>query len=220
MKELVTKCYGTVAKAVKRTEISRATWYRLMGGTHGAIPQGLGARLQRLVLINLGDAGNRRFLAAMTYRGNVPAMKRYWAWAFERHHRLWQRRGPFWRRDGNVIAPVKGAEERREARRAYANALDTRVEAEVTEYAKFKRWLQLNFIDQHRLMVALMRILEPFLEAPESGFIELTWDEVPPSSRRQYVRDAVKRERWLLEARGPAQQRADRIAATALDGGG
>lgn len=217
IRELIQEHAGGVLKAERETGISRASWNRLLGCQCRAISQSLGSHLQRLILLHMGDAGNRRFLNAMTMPGTVPAIRRYWAWALERQQRLWQRRGKLWRRlpDGSIVA-VKGKDSRRRARMAYARGLDLKIEGEVRQYVEFKQWLKDHFIDQHRVTLALMRILEPFLEAPESGFIEMTWDEAPAAGRRECVREAVRRERWLLQRRGPAQQRAERVATRAM----
>jgi hypothetical protein len=220
--ELAQKAGGVVALSrytpnSRATPISRATWNRLIRGKHSAISHQLASCLQRIILVNMGDRGNRRFLAAMTHRGTPRTMRRYWRWGFERRYRLWERRGPFWERDGHgSITEVRGRAERRRARMKYADALQHEVRKEVPEFVKLLKWMQRQYIDNDRFKVVQMRILEPFLEAPESGFIELSWEELTEASRREYVREAVRREKWFLDVRGPAQQRAEALAAMDL----
>ncbi len=62
-----------------------------------------------------------------------------------------------------------------------------------------------------RVDLAMLRILEPLLEASESAFIERHWRELTADEMRAFIRHGIARERILLN-RPPSDERAQAIA--------
>ncbi len=207
--------FQTVDGIAKRTKINRSTWYRLLGGKHPAIAQRIASHLQRLVRTYLGKAGERRFLDAITYPGAVSVTRAYYRWGTERWTRQRRRPGPTWDVRGGLPILVVGKAAKLHLRERLADELDKAVEAEVPQYGAFVKWMQSRWVDQARLRVAKMRIIEPFLEAYESQLVEMRWGDLPKLERLEYVRAAIKNERWLLERRGAHQERAEAVARQA-----
>ncbi len=208
--------FGRVDVAADKTGINRSTWYRLLSGNHPAIAHRNAARLQKLVGFYLGKKGERRFLAAIAEPGADSVAKAYFRWASERFIRHRRRPGPLWVLRDGVPQRVSGKAAKLFVRDALAMALDKAVTAEVPQYRAFVVWMQRRYVDQQRLRAAKMRILEPFLEAYESDFVEMRWEELPKLERLEYVRASVKNEQWLLERRGHHTERAQAVAGMVL----
>ena len=212
IRDLIAAEYGSVEAAARRTKIDRSTWYRLLSGKHSGLAQQVAYHLQRLISSSLGSAGYKRFLTAMTYPGAERMMRTYQRWAHERQERHFRRSGDLWKRSMDGLSSrVIGRAEKRMVRNRLASELEVHISAEVPEYKKFEQWMTARWFDRNRILVAKMRILEPFLDFAESGFIEMAWQELPASQRRRHVRTAIERERWLLQRRGPAAIRAEEI---------
>ena len=205
---------GSVDEMARRTTINRSTWYRLLSGSHRAIAHRVAAHLVGLIRAHLGKAGVDRFVRATTYPGAVSAARVYRQWARERRTRLRRRPGTLWERPrDSTPRPIIGRLARLKARSQYASELEAIIAAEVPAYREFQRWMQRRYFDEDRIVVAKMRILEPFLEAPESGFIEKSWHELPALERRECVRSAIRWEKWLLQQRGHHVTRAEQLGA-------
>jgi hypothetical protein len=67
--------------------------------------------------------------------------------------------------------------------------------------------------DQHplRFDVALLNILGPILEGPESALVEVQWEELLDEDLNRFVLRGVEREEMLLRYRGPRTQRIQKM---------
>jgi hypothetical protein len=223
VREVADQTTGGVKGLAEWTEggqekIGRATLNRVLFGKRPTISHEVAYRLHQRVLATLGEAGSDRFLAAVTKPGARVRWRRYGEWA-ARAAAAWAGPGAFWERgvDGTVFA-VTGRAARQEARAKFVARLHRRVREGVPEYKGFVEWMRSHHVDGYRQQVAVLRILGPFLAAPESGWIEPAWEDFDETERsrterRRYIVDLVRREQGLLEQRGTAEHRAEQLAA-------
>lgn len=208
---------GSPAEAARQTKISRATWYRLLGGkapragqqTALGISQQTAAHLERLIRDCLGNRSRTRFILVTAGPGAKTRMRAYKGWARRMRVRWLAAPGTHWERlTTELPSQVMGNPSRRQARNRALLDTERAIRGEVQEYTRFEKWMAAAWVDGDRQVAAKMRILEPFLAAYETAFIESTWAELNSEKRRAAVRSAIKWERWLLLERGAAQHRA------------
>ena len=114
-----------------------------------------------------------------------------------------------WKDQSLTRVPDHEAPARRNAER------DALMKVHQAELAALDAWVADALAAGHsedRVQLAIARILEPLLEAPASGYVERSWQEMSITELRQFIRAGVTRERLLLR-RAPDVERAQEIAA-------
>jgi hypothetical protein len=78
-------------------------------------------------------------------------------------------------------------------------------------FAAFRAEMVRRNTETLRQEVAVLRVIEPLLEASQSGYVERSWSELSAKERRDFIDAGIRRELILLD-REPALARATRIA--------
>jgi hypothetical protein len=84
------------------------------------------------------------------------------------------------------------------------------------QFGRFADEMKKRNVDTARQEVAVMRVIEPLLEATQSAYIERSYSELTERERRDFIDAGIKRELILLD-REPALTRARRIADEGAD---
>jgi hypothetical protein len=74
------------------------------------------------------------------------------------------------------------------------------------EFTAFESFLVKQQASATRARIAFYRILEPLLEARESGFVERSWDELDRSELSRFIRAGMEREKILLRRSADTQR--------------
>lgn len=205
---------GSEAEAARNVGVSRATLSRIRRKQKPtltratAIALGTAAKSIHVGLVN-------DFHAALISPDAMRIFREgYQAWVRERFARWEERDGPSWRiyPSGTVASdpaqPLQLAANRRQLiqgiwRLAHAEFRDVMV--------KFSDEMVRRNVETERQEVAVLRVLEPLLEASQSGYVERSWSELSAKERRDFIDAGIRRELILLD-REPALARATRIA--------
>jgi hypothetical protein len=73
-----------------------------------------------------------------------------------------------------------------------------------------------RFGHEEQAELAIARILDPLVDAPESGFIQRSWRELSTGDLERFVRAGIVREKLLL-SRSPYEMRSQEIGELSLD---
>ena len=206
---------GFISRAAKNVGVSRSTLARILDQNKPT--------LTRATAIALGTAAKsididlvNRFHNALISPDAMRIFREgYQAWVRERFARWEERDGPTWRvmyRDG-TIAPIDGKPLALAAmRRQLIQGLWRLAHAEFSDvFAHFRDAMLARHVERERQEVAVLRVLEPLLEASQSGYVERSWSELSAKERRDFIDAGIRRELILLD-REPALARATRIA--------
>jgi hypothetical protein len=139
----------------------------------------------------------------------------YLAWCDERFDRWEERDGPSWLvhadgqpRSTGVADPMGLCATRRRLVQALWQIAHQDFPA---VFAAFRDAMMARHVDKIRQEVAVLRVIEPLLEASQSGYVERSWSELSAKERRDFIDAGIRRELILLD-RQPALARAIRIA--------
>ena len=212
--------------------ISQSTLSRLAAGQLPAVNEATIDRLHHLAY-----AAKRDDIAVdvvdMTTRENELTVwaDGYQRWMVERAQRLVRSSAPHWNatrhlmeivRDEDVHDPPASdllfmGELRGVALRRYHNlwSLVTHLDKTApTEgvLSRFEAWMELHGHDHFRRNLALLRIVEPLMEAAESAFVERQWEEMTERELIAFVRAGIRREKILL-SRSPNEVRIREVTA-------
>jgi hypothetical protein len=211
-------------KAAEQIGVSQPTLNRLRRGAAEAITRATASALERAVKA-LGDSDPTYLEMAGDLKAAIVApethqyMAGYTQWCDERLSR-WQERdgmtwkvGPFRQLEPVADVPPAMAIVRQEMRRM----LWQRAHQDFPElFRRFRDEMVSKGVEEVRQEVAVMRVIEPLLEATQSAYIERSYSELTERERRDFIDAGIKRELILLD-REPAMTRARRITEEGAD---
>lgn len=205
---------GFVSHAAKNIGVSRSTLTRILFQNKPTLTRATAIALGTAAKSIDNDLVNRFHNALISPDAMRIFREGYQAWVRERFARFEERDGPSWRiyPSGTVASdpaqPLQLAANRRQLiqgiwRIAHAEFSDV--------FAAFRDEMVRRHVERERQEVAVLRVLEPLLEASQSGYVERSWSELSAKERRDFIDAGIKREMILLN-REPALARATRIA--------
>lgn len=205
---------GFVSHAAKNIGVSRSTLTRILFQNKPTLTRATAIALGTAAKSIDNDLVNRFHNALISPDAMRIFREGYQAWVRERFERWEERDGTSWRvmANGDVLtdpaSPLRLAANRRQLiqgiwRLAHAELSDV--------FAHFRDAMVARHVERERQEVAVLRVLEPLLEASQSGYVERSWSELSAKERRDFIDAGIRRELILLN-REPALQRATRIA--------
>jgi len=222
VEELVSKLgEGLASEAAREMGISQPTLSRLRRPTPRTLRTLSRATEERLVAAALrvddqyGTSLARRLLSAI----DPPEARRvedgYEAWRDERRLRYARAEGPAW-----VLVDrrpkVQDLGPSTDAMPVHFGNLGRVLNRVAKAYPhltqRFQQEMTAKGVEPERIQLALIRVVEPLVEASRSAFVERTWGELTPREREKFVEWGLRRERIMLRratARERARARAD-----------
>ena len=202
---------GSVTEAAKNVGVSRSTLGRIMAEQKPTLTRATAIALGTAAKSIDNDLVNRFHNALISPDAMRIFREGYQAWVRERFERWEERDGPSWRISA-LNAAVEPIDRHPPQRRQMIQGIWRLAHAEFSDvFAAFRNEMVSRHVERERQEVAVLRVLEPLLEASQSGYVERSWSELSAKERRDFIDAGIRRELILLN-REPALARATRIA--------
>lgn len=205
---------GSISEAAKNIGVSRSTLSRILDENKPTLTRATAIALGTAAKSIDNDLVNRFHNALISPDAMRIFREGYQAWVRERFARWEERDGPSWVMTvfGNVaptaMDPMSTAGQRRQMIQGIWRLAHAEFPALMDA---FRSELIARHVERERQEVAVLRVLEPLLEASQSGYVERSWSELSAKERRDFIDAGIRRELILLD-REPALARATRIA--------
>jgi hypothetical protein len=197
LRRVIQEVYGGVSNAAEKIGMPQSTLHRIVSGRRTALRLSTVRRLKRLV----PEGRQSHFDEMLLSRAAINLLAAYKKWQGDRFHRYLFNKRAWWSIVGGKAQKTAGNHRTVPAQRTYL--LTRLVERAGVECAKeFEKLLEdfeLGGHDGGRENVAYLRIVEPLLDAPDCGRIELSEHELSKADFRRFISAGIKRERILLK---------------------